>query len=512
MSQLTKTQEADKHENGLLKAQVDRLQVELKETRKRLSLNGGAGSARGSPPLTAYTGQNRSNTGPTQGGGSNFQFDFPKFGGLPGSQIFGKQLAANGANNGVVSRGSITPPLTTQSPTTMNGLSGLPYKAPAPLSRENSATGRGMSPKSGAQLSQYANTMPSVGYSSTNNMHGFASTLPQMGDGNLFGDLFSPSLLKSASVDGLHNFFPNPQQTTIQPQGSADNNGGDSTAGLNRVFQFNGGSTASDSASPSGSSASQWNAHANSSCGTSPEPSHDSPESRADKTADTFCDKITPQSSISDASKRPTNQDVNSNGGNFNIGVMGNNYGGLQQTTTAFDPVLFGDYRETQDNSFPDFSNGGFFDEALNTAPYDFGSPSNLFGILQSPQQTNASLSTTTPAPSRNLMAEVEKTREGGDDDYGLPPNLQQKTDGSEGPKLISCNNIWYVFLQCSSPIIIPRANVIVTAGTNSNPTRTSNPAPSTSITCAPSCARRRAARRAASWSTRRTWIRRSSG
>lgn len=43
VSELTKAQEFGKHENGVLKAQVERLHVELKECRKRLSLNGSSG-------------------------------------------------------------------------------------------------------------------------------------------------------------------------------------------------------------------------------------------------------------------------------------------------------------------------------------------------------------------------------------------------------------------------------------------------------------------------------------
>lgn len=113
-------------------------------------------------------------------------------------------------------------------------------------------------------------------------------------------------------------------------------------------------------------------------------------------------------------------------------------------TLDSFDPVLFGDYRDSQDAILGggDFT-GGFFDEALNPAPFDMASPSNLFGILQSPQQTNASLSApagaaNAPTPSKSLMAEMDKARDGDDDDYGL--STAQK---AEGGKLISCNNIW---------------------------------------------------------------------
>ena len=449
--------EADKHEKGILKAQVERLQVELKGYRKRLSLNNGGVGSRGSPPLTAYTGQTRSNSGSSTGG-NNFQFEFPKFGALPSSQMFGNQKSiANGANNGVVNRGSNTPPVITQSPASIGGvLNGAPVQP----QRENSTSGRKMSPKTntlqfnGLQNTgspvQYANLMPSVGYSSANNMHGFASTLPQMGGDSSFGDLFSPSLLKSASMDGNNYFGTSPQDQVANNNGSQTTyntgSGGDSTAGLNRVFQFNGGSSGSDSASPSACSSSQWNANgANSSCGTSPEPSHDSPANK-DKNAVSFCDKLNEQAGcFADFSKQDNKQ---------NVGFTGNQIDYTVPSTATFDPVLFGDYRETNDAMFGgnDFSTG-FFDDALNPAPFDYGSPSNLFGILQSPQQSNATLNAqnaavNAPAPSRNLMAEIERTREGGDDDYGLPTVQPKKTDS--GGKLISCNNIWYAFLYSS--------------------------------------------------------------
>jgi len=112
----------------------------------------------------------------------------------------------------------------------------------------------------------------------------------------------------------------------------------------------------------------------------------------------------------------------------------------------SFDPLLYGDYRDNRDAVGSNDFSTAFFDDALNPGPFDYGSPSNLFGILQSPQQTNAALPSNqqganATTPSRNLMAEVEKTRDGGDEDLGLPAT-QPKTE-SGGGKLISCNNIW---------------------------------------------------------------------
>jgi AP-1-like transcription factor len=437
---LTKSQEADKHENGLLKAQVERLQVELREYRKRLTLNGGSGANR-SPTLTGVNGPQRSNSNPSNSGSGNFQFDFPKFGALPGSQIFGNQNF-NTSTGSLGNRSSVTPPIT-QSPSNHGSISG-PSTSQTSQSRQNSL-GREMSPKSagGSNHASPASQMSSLNpafttYSTNTNMHGFASTLPQMnGNGNDgFGDLFSPSIIKSASMDSTNGFFNN-NGNNSQMNGFANLeniNGGDSTAGLNRVFQFNSAGSTSDSASPSASSASQWNANANSSCGTSPEPSHDSPANKP-KNADTFCDKINPSKGTTPEATRSMLNNSQLQNDAYNI-----------PTLDSFDPVLFGNYRDDADPLMGgnDFT-GGFFDEALNPGSFDMASPSNLFGILQSPQQTNATLglpsgAANAPTPSKNLMAEMDKARDGGDDDYGLP----KKTDGSG--KLISCNNIWSVY------------------------------------------------------------------
>ena len=433
---LTKSKEADKHENGLLKAQIERLQIELREYRKRLSLNGGSGANR-SPPLTA-SGQSRSNTNPSYPTG-NFQFDFPKFGALPGSQIFGNSFS-NGSNSSNGNRTSATPPLV-HSPT--GSISG-PSQPQTVSSRDNSMAARSMSPKSlnGSNTNspgQMSSMDPSFApYSTNSNMHGFASTLPQMNNptNDLFGDLFSPSILKGTSVESTGAYFGGNAQVNggVSLNGVSDLNGGDSTAGLNRVFQFNGGSISSDTASPSASSASQWNVNANSSCDTSPEPSHDSPA----KNADTFCDKLDPRKNSTDATVNQLNN-IQFATGDYSVPSL-----------DSFDPVLFGDYRESNDAIVGggDFT-GGFFDEALNPVPFDYASPTNLFGILQSPQQTHSSLTVPStgavnaPSPSKNLMADMDKIRDGGDEDYGLPSaKPQQKKTDSSG-NLISCNSIW---------------------------------------------------------------------
>ena len=356
-------------------------------------------------------------------------------------------------------------------------------------------------------------------------MHGFATTLPQMGGGgnDPFGDLFSPSILKTVNQSG-NSYFNSNQQNANAP-GTSVNNGGDSTAGIpdNRVFRFNSTSNTSDSASPSASSLSQWNANgtANSSCGTSPEPSHDSPHNK-DKSNDTY-EKSSLQNTYNVNSAANTNnafmsnQYSNNNFGAFDLSNSNPAYNVPQ--LDSFDPVLFGDYRDTsQDNMFggADFSND-FFNDALNqSAPIDYSSPSNLFGILQNLPQPSPQVSNN-PAPSRNLMAEMDKTRDGGDDDYGLPASLQQNPPSQQTTalkkdstgKLISCNNIWYTSPSSASCTSINH-NTNNRTGPNCNPTPTTRTANSTSTACVPSSVPKPVAQNPASWSTKTTSTRRS--
>jgi AP-1-like factor len=72
MDELEKSSESINHENGLLRAQVEKLTSELKEYRKRLS---SSSSVR--PPPTALRSFSSSSSGPV---GPNWNFDYPQFG------------------------------------------------------------------------------------------------------------------------------------------------------------------------------------------------------------------------------------------------------------------------------------------------------------------------------------------------------------------------------------------------------------------------------------------------
>lgn len=112
MEELQKSSDSATQENGLLRAQVERLHVELREYRKRLSWMSSGGSG-----LSAVSGLAGANSRGANGLRNNdFSFDFPKFGDLPGAHLFNGPTDKNerskpkgGVPNapGVLSRGSL---------------------------------------------------------------------------------------------------------------------------------------------------------------------------------------------------------------------------------------------------------------------------------------------------------------------------------------------------------------------------------------------------------------------
>ncbi|KAF1957167.1 PAP1-domain-containing protein [Byssothecium circinans] len=350
VAELEKASDATNHENGLLRAQVQRLQVELREYRKRLSLNS-AGVNR-SPPMVGGFSNLLNSGGPNA---SNFQFEFPRFGGLPGSHILG---------NGPLSKNKPSP---------------VSSNTPA---RQNS-TGRSLSPKSQKNNSIAASP-------ATNNNS------------------------RSGSVNGSI-------ATT------------DTSTGQARVFHFNSNSS-THSGSPSASSVS---AGGNSSCGTSPEPSHSSPKN-TDTIADgyvchgnsegetTFCEMLNmacgnPRNPIpramsqSDAKPKPAGiakTPATDLSGVNSIDFFANQNGG------QFDPSLFGEYRDSQNAIVGDgdFTNG-FFNDAFPIA--DFGSPFH-FGDTPAVQKSNP-------------LEEIERMQDG--DDEVVP--------GEDTSQMLNCHKIW---------------------------------------------------------------------
>jgi len=411
VSELEKASDAANHENGLLRAQVERLQTELREYRKRLSQGAGLGR---SPPLGgfgSYLGQSNLNLG-----ANSFRFEFPRFGGLPGSQFLNNGTNSKNANG-------ISPPSSKSTPSNT---------APGVLARQSSG-GRSLSPKT-KPIRSPANTPGSNGSAQRANSISQANSTGSVGG-------FSPSMITG---------FGSPSNG-LSANGVSNQNGRssiDKSNSQSRMFQFNAGSTVSNSDSPSASSNSQYGP--NSSCGTSPEPSHkDSPEKAGDQPKDTitegyechgnsegemtFCEKLNmacgnPRNPIPRAMSQ-SNGSLPTAAAAAMTPATANNANDLNgfdflanQNGGQFNPVLFGDYRESQaaivgDDAFT----GGFFNDAFPLSQ-DFGSPFS-FGTGNTPavQKSN-------PLENADKLADGEE---------------EEVVPGEDQSQLLSCHSIW---------------------------------------------------------------------
>lgn len=228
---LEKASESTNHENGRLRAQVDRLNNELKEYKKRLSLNG---SGLGRSPPSAAALQSRKSWNTNQ---NDFQFAFPKFGDLPGSNfIHNGSLARVGSTNRV------------DQPAPSNRL-------PSVMRANSSGSLSGKSPTNVTGSSKVGSPNHNLFPSPSNTFNSYED----------LNGLFSPSILETASRSN-----------------SSDYMGSNHNVGAAQFTEKNGithrASTTSTVASPSNSSMS--NIGLDSSCGTTPEASADSPDNR----------------------------------------------------------------------------------------------------------------------------------------------------------------------------------------------------------------------------------------
>ena len=356
--------------------------MELREYRKRLSLNSSGISSR-SPPLT------NGFSSLLNGGSANssFQFEFPRFGGLPGAHIL---------DNG-------------------------------PLSKTKTASV----------------SSASTGRQNSTGQFGSPNSTGQFGSPNSTGQFGSPKD-QTAGV------------TTPDKSGASPATNDGRSGSLNSFFGLNSGSSATDVSNPqtrafvfnsdssthsnSPSASSNSAAGQNSSCDTSPEPSHNSPRN-LDTIADgyvchgnsegeiTFCEKLNmacgnprnpiPRAkSLSDAkpsagaTKTPAPA-IEPSGFDFFANQNGGN----------FDPTLFGDYRDSQNAIVGDgdFTNG-FFNDAFPIA--DFGSPFH-FGDTPAVQKPNP-------------LEEIERVQDA--DDEVVP--------GDDPSQLLNCHKIWSVYVH----------------------------------------------------------------
>ena len=397
VEELEKDSESANHENGLLRAQVDRLQVELKEYRKRLSWISINGSARP---------QNSSNQPkPALSGQSDFQFEFPKFGDLPAMSAT-KMFPSQKPQDSNTARSTTLPAKTNGSANGMvNGTT----------SRSNSQ---------GQAQRQHSQSQSPLANNHTasppqQNMNASVDSLT---------GLFSPSILEASRHASNGGYFPGSMSAAQKSRGSLGN------AGYSN-------SSVSNTDSPGSSSESH---NAVSSIGTSPEPSLNSPGNKVQELGlntineenpygfgkDKICkeisrvcgsaeDPIPPilnmsnDESLGFGSTNGFGSTVDGFGSNNDISWM------AQQNNGTFDPVLFGDYRDTQDNVLSqDF--GTFFNDAYPLP--DLGSPLHNYTEVVS------------EAPKVDLIRQVDAAKDG--------EEVVPDTD-----KPMSCNKIWSVDL-----------------------------------------------------------------
>ncbi|KAF1922953.1 PAP1-domain-containing protein [Didymella exigua CBS 183.55] len=359
VQELEKASDAANHENGLLRGQVQRLQTELREYRKRLSLNS-TGASR-IAPATGFSSMLNTNN-------SSFQFEFPRFGGLPGGQLL---------ENG-------------------------------PLSKPKSAS------------------------MSTARPAAQTSSPPNTANGSLVQSPVNVSPMTNGSPLGSTASARQPSNSAHKPYRSSTDS---SVVSQSRVFQFNSGSS-THSDSPSTSSTSPTNQ--DSSCGTSPEPGHTSPDQK-DTIADgyvchgnsegevLFCEKLNmacgnsrnpvPRAksmSKSDDKPSPAVTQAKPPGADLNgIDFFAN------QNDNTFEPSLFGEYRDTNTaimGTDGDF-NSGFFNDAFSNTGY--GSPFHF---------------SDTPAVQKpNPLEQIERIQDG----------EEEVVPGEDIDQMLNCHKIW---------------------------------------------------------------------
>ncbi|MCJ1245336.1 DNA-binding transcription factor yap1 [Trapelia coarctata] len=384
VEELEKASESTNHENGLLRAQVERLQTELKEYRNRVSLNSNGVSRTPPQPTGQFMGA-KANWDVN----NNFQFEFPLFGPA--------QTARIGTN------GAITKPNPVRRDT-----NGSPTANTPGVVRENSLATSTSSPKSfsgGPRTS----SQPRPG----------GLTREEMSD---LSNFFSPSVLQSASRNNSTDFLSYSSGSQRKQSSSADD--------ARRSAGANGGSLNYNTASPSDSSVSHNGF--NSSCVTTPETfsdmlDHTKPcdgskpvPSEGEKT---FCEifqtacgnkenPIPPMMSQSNETSAPSTAAKAPGSDLHSFDWLASQNGG------AFDPVLFANYRDPQES----IMNGGFGDFFNDAFP-------SLDSITSPPITT---LETNLPR-KRDLLQEIETQAE-----------KEPEVVPGEGPKqFLTCNMLW---------------------------------------------------------------------
>ncbi|PSR79207.1 transcription factor PAP1-domain-containing protein [Coniella lustricola] len=336
VAELEKVSQSANQENAQLRAQVDKMNAELSEYKKRLSVM----NTNRHPP----TASSRPVFGHAAIGNLNdvnFQFEFPKFGQLPGPVSPANSSLRNGRSSA--------------SPQTQNTRTPSDHFSPMDKSTRQSST-----------VSSHVN-------------NGVDSQAKE--DLAKLSGIFSPPLTNNNVASAARN------STDSHVSGAATN-----------------------TSSPSCSSNS--NAGPSSSCGTSPEPTNLSPMSFKPDALSTIGEE---NHSGFGQMHQDFSQYANLNIDNMDFFAGSNNF--------QFDPQLFGEYREPQQNVLNTGFDDTFFNDAFDidfTTPYFTPSPN---------------------APKKDLMSQIDAAK---NDDQ---TELVQTEDG----KLLTCNKIWEKLQNCPS-------------------------------------------------------------
>ena len=407
---LEKASESTSHENGLLRAQVERLQVELKEYRKRLSWVSSNGATRPPQVQNAFT-------APTRNGNpfnNDFQFEFPKFGDLP---VVPPSVGRNAQNK------------TTNGPSRSSTL-------PSHKSNQQVHSAASRAALSGSSPGAQAPRQASTGNSPRSQTYSASPVGQQHKDSiESLSGLFSPSILE-ASRNSVYGYFPPTTANVGQQSRTSLDNGG-----TNNPLAVYASSSNTDSPASSSDAHQQ-----SSSIGTSPEPSLSSPGQKQHDLGlnpisenqvsnsfgkDALCEGIQlacgcAEDPIPPIMKMSSNH--GSVGSGFTPGFEPNGINWLaQQNGGGFDPMLFGDYRESQDAVVTqDF--GSFFNDAFPLP--DLGSPQHNFTDVVPAEA----------APKNDLLDQVDAVRDG----------AEEVVPGEDRAKMMTCNKIWYV---CSNTL-----------------------------------------------------------
>ena len=443
---LEKASEATNHENGRLRAQVDKLNTELKEYRKRLSLTSTAVGH--SPPPAASRNHYNADA-------ADFQFAFPKFGDLPGASFL---------NNGTLAKTSSSPQV--QSPDAMSG----------PLRKGSSTSTKALSPTN--TNASYVSSLGETGppQASMNGVNTFSNaSLDEL------SGLFSPSVLETASRSNSGDYISyngGPSTASSVKQASFSNNNG-----VNQATKVHRASSASMTNSPASSNSQIGQ---NSSYNTTPEPSADSPDDR--KFSEGGLNTINEETGTQNGGKKILLDALASACGNtadpippilsetntlsaFSSSLKSpvSDVNGIdwmaQQNGGQFDPVLFGDYRDPQDNIL----NNTFDDFFVDAYPsQDFASPYNT-GDAPAAE------------PKRDLMKEIEIKQNGTDDEVAP----REKPEN-----FMSCDKLWSVLFVSAGIRLLTCCS-----GNESRLPRSTRPARQTWMICVHSSSRRPSAR-----------------